>query len=79
MFFDEREGPAPYSAEVDHFLHVMAQARIMSEPNPSFELLHFDRAQKRTIMRLNEKRLQELRPILEQLGDQLAASVTMTA
>lgn len=77
MFFDEREGRPPHSAEVDHFLHVMAQARLMSEPNVAYEVLSLNAGQRKAIVRLNEERLRGLLPTLRVLGEKLAAAVAV--
>ena len=34
IVFDTKPGHVPFSGQVDHFLHVLAQARLMSAPNP---------------------------------------------
>lgn len=75
MTFDEREGRPPHSVEVDHFLHVMSQARLMSKPNVALETLTLNPEQQKAIVRLNEDRLHELRPALTDLGNKLAAAV----
>ena len=77
MSFDEREGRPPHSAEVDHFLHVMAQARLMSKPNVALEKLTLSAEQKKAIVRLNEDRLHDFLPALRVFGDKLAKAVAV--
>ena len=75
MFFDERQGRTPYSAEIDHFLHSLAQAQLMSEPNPAYEILQLTVEQKQTLARLNENRLRDFRPLLEEIGRKLSEAL----
>ena len=80
IFFDGGPGEPPYSPQVDHFLHVLAQARLMSAPNPDYNLFEMSVDQKEAITRLNSERLESeeksLRLIGKQLGGLVRPSVT---
>ena len=75
IVFDERPGHPPYSPQVEHFLHVQAQARLISGANPAYAVLEMSPTQKAAIIRLNEDRLGDLRDKLKELGAQLLAAV----
>ena len=71
IFFEIKQGKPPYSPQVEHFLHVQAQARLMSAPNPAYVVLEMSPKQKAAIRRLNETRLSGQRDILQELGRKL--------
>lgn len=75
IIFDVRPGRTPYSPQVEHFLHVQAQARLMSAANPAYEVLEISTKQKEAIIRLNESRLGEFRDLLKQVGEELSVQV----
>ena len=77
IFFDIRHGRAPYSAEVDHFLHTLAQAQLMSEANPAYEVLQLTQKQKEALIRLNKERLGTIKAQLEEVGKKLGAALTI--
>lgn len=71
--FDEREDYMPYSADIDHFLHVMAQSDLMSTGNPAFEVLSFDSESKEAIINLNKNRVtDEEKAALSEFGGALS-------
>ena len=72
VFFDLRTGKSPFSSQVDHFLHVQAQARLMSAPNPAYVVLEMSSSQKATIIKLNQDRLAAFKEPLALLGKDLA-------
>lgn len=73
--FETKNGQPPYSPQVDHFLHVLAQARLMSAPNPAYVVLEMDARQKQAIVRLNQERLGAHQELLEEIGRELAHQV----
>ena len=75
IVFDERPGRPPYSSQVEHFLHVQAQARLISGANPAYAVLEMSPAQKAAIIKLNEDRLSDIRDKLKEMGAQLLAAV----
>lgn len=75
IVFDERPGRPPYSPQVEHFLHVQAQARLISGANPAYAVLEMSPKQKAAIIKLNEDRLRDLRDDLKKMGEQLLAAV----
>ncbi|MDO8750974.1 MAG: hypothetical protein Q7K03_07510 [Dehalococcoidia bacterium] len=75
IVFDTTPGRQPFSAEVDHFLHVLAQSRLLSALNTAYAVFEFSDKQKETIIRLNEKRVKQYEGVLEELGRELAAKV----
>ncbi len=75
IVFDERPGRPPYSPQVEHFLHVQAQARLISGANPAYAVLEMSSTQKAAIIRLNEDRLGDLKDELKEMGEQLLAAV----
>ena len=75
IIFDEKPGRPPYSPQVEHFLHVQAQARLMSGANPAYKVLEMSATQKSAIIRLNEDRLSDFKDELKEMGEQLLAAV----
>ena len=75
IVFDERPGRPPYSPQVEHFLHVQAQARLISGANPAYAVLEMSPTQRAAIIKLNEERLGNLRDQLKEMGEQLLATV----
>ena len=75
IVFDERPGYPPYSPQVEHFLHVQAQARLISGANPAYVVLEMSPNQKSAIIRINEVRLGNLKDELKEMGEQLLAAV----
>ena len=75
IVFDERPGRPPYSPQVEHFLHVQAQARLISGANPAYAVLEMSPTQKAAIIKLNEDRLGDLKDQLKEMGEQLLAVV----
>ena len=73
VIFDIKPGGPPYSEQVEHFLHVQAQARLMSSPNPSYQVFEMSPKQKQAIIRMNKDRLSEHRDLLEEFGRALQA------
>ena len=76
--FDERPGYPPYSAKIDHFLHVMAQTDLMSASNPAFKVLAFDADQKKRIVALNKDRLNEDKDVLAAFGKKLTEMLSVS-
>ena len=75
IVFDERPGRPPYSPQVEHFLHVQAQARLISGANPAYAVLEMSPTQKAAIIELNKDRLGDRRDELKEMGKQLLAVV----
>ena len=75
VVFDERPGYPPYSSQVEHFLHVQAQARLISGANPAYAVLEMSAKQKSAIIRMNEDRLGDKKDELKVMGEQLLAFV----
>ncbi len=69
IFFEP--GDPPYSPQVDHFLHVLAQAGLMSAPNPAYKLFEMSHAQGAAILRLNAERLGSKKDLLVEIGQRL--------
>jgi hypothetical protein len=75
IFFEVRPGRPVYSPQVDHFLHVLAQARLMSEPNPAYVVLEISPSHKQAIIRLNEERLSQHQELLQEIGKDFSSLV----
>lgn len=73
--FDTKPGLPPFSPQVDHFLHVLAQARLMSAPNPAYRVFEMSAAQKAAVSRLNVERLKAHQELLGEMGARLVASL----
>ena len=72
IFFDLASGSAPYSPQVEHLLHVLAQARLMSAPNPAYLKYEMHPLQKSHLISMNKERLSEFEAPLRSIGESLA-------
>ena len=70
--FDTREGQPPYSPQVEHFLHVMAQGGLMSEPNPAYTVLDTTPEQKKALLKRERGPFADDEPLLTEIGRQLS-------
>ena len=50
VYFERPHGLPPYSPQVEHFLHVVAQAGRLSAPNPAYVVLEMDQRQREAII-----------------------------
>ncbi|MBI4339049.1 MAG: hypothetical protein HY680_03755 [Chloroflexi bacterium] len=73
--FDTKLGQPPYSGEVEHFLHVMAQGGLMSEPNPAFTVFNMSTEQKQALRNRDRGSLAPYENILAQVGQTLSEAL----